>query len=184
MLEVRVVGRSQPAQNLSTPDKNSLQLLYVVLMVPGVFVTLLSFGVYPPVDRGLPMGMMLFAFLFPVALQMFSFIRPGKSARNWLPLYVSTSVALLLLAISLFVNGGLDRSPTEKVRTTIVRKTVLRGKQTNYDLTLSPWRQDGNVKHFSVTSSIFSRAVVGKTATIDVHHGFFGLPWYSSISPE
>jgi hypothetical protein len=39
-------------------------------------------------------------------------------------------------------------------------------------------------EEFEVGSRTFDRAAVGQTVTVELHNGFFGLPWSGGISPE
>jgi hypothetical protein len=157
-------------------------------MVPGVILSMLAQGLYHPLDARIPMGLMLSLFLVPVALQMLSFLRkrPSQNVGWWRSLYICSSLALLLLALLLFLNGSMDRSPLNRVRTTVIRKAVIRsGKgSTRYNLTASSWQPGRNVENFNVVRSVFDRTVVGRTVTVEVHKGFFGLPWLGSITPE
>jgi hypothetical protein len=36
----------------------------------------------------------------------------------------------------------------------------------------------------NVNSREFAGAVVGRRIIVEMHEGYFGLPWYSNISPE
>jgi hypothetical protein len=155
-------------------------------MTPGVFVTLHALSVYPPVNGRFPMAVMLCIFLLPVVLMVLSFVlnRPNKNQKTWRILYVSASVALLLLAILLLLNGYLDRSSPNEVRTTVIRKAVIRGRSTQYNLTVSSWTPDRSIENFNVAMNVFERAAVGKTATVELHKGFFGMPWHGMIWPE
>jgi hypothetical protein len=167
-------------------NPNAMQVLYILLMTPGVFVTLHALSVYPPVNARFPMAVMLFMFLLPVVLMVLSFVlnRPNENQKTWRILYVSSSVALLLLAILLFLNGYLDRSSPNEVRTTVIRKAVIRGRSTQYNLSVSSWTPDRSIENFNVAMNVFERAAVGKTVTVELHKGFFGMPWHGKIWPE
>ena len=167
-------------------NPNATQVLYILLMTPGVFVTLHALSVYPPVNARLPMAVMLCIFLLPVVLMVLSFVlnRPNENVKTCRILYVSSSVALLLLATLLFLNGCLDRSSPNEVRTTVIRKAVIRGKSTQYNLTLSSWRPGRSIENFNVALNVFERASVGKAVTVEVHKGLFGMPWHGKIWPE
>src|SRR5215468_946058 len=129
-------------------NPNAKQVLYLLLMTPGVFLTLLALTIYPPVNARLPMAVMLCIFLLPLALMVLSFVlnRPNGNVKTGPILCVSSSVALLLLATLLFLNGCLDRSSPNEVRTTVIRKAVIRGKSTQYNLTLSSWRPGRSIE--------------------------------------
>jgi hypothetical protein len=182
--DIRVTGQ-QTGRNSGEPTESARQLVYVLLMIPGVFITLQSFTVYRPVDRRLPMVLMLSVFLLPVLFHVLSFMRtqPDEKSGNWRLRYVCSGFALILLGGLLFLNGGLDQSSQHVVQTTILAKTALSGRNgRQYDLAVSSWRPRRDVEHFNVTETIFKQAVVGKSVIVAVHDGFFGLPWYHNIS--
>jgi hypothetical protein len=157
-------------------------------MVPGVILSLHAQALYHPLDARVPMGFMLSVFLLPVALQMLSFLRrqPSENVGRWRALYICSGLALVLLAFLLFLNGHLDSSPLDRVRTMVIHKAVISGTKGSiqYNLTVSSWRAGRNLENFNVVRNVFDRAVVGKTVTVELHKGFFGLPWLGSISPE
>ena len=187
-IELQLINRSGFLKT-SVSSKGSLpSVVYVLLMMPGVFLSLQAQGFYHPLDARVPMGFMLSLFLLPVALQMFSFLRrrPSENMRLWRAVYLCSGLALVLLALLLFLNGKLDASPLNRVRTTVIRKAVISNAKgpTQYNLTVSSWRPGRNVENFNVVRSVFDRSVVGKTVTVELHQGFFGLPWLGSISSE
>jgi hypothetical protein len=161
-------------------------VLYILLMTPGVFFTFHALSVYPPVNPRFPMAVMLCIFVLPVVLMMLSFVlkRPNENVKTWRIVYVSSSIALLLSAILLFLNGYLDRSIPYEVRTTVIRKAVIRGRATQYNLTVSSWRTGRSIENFNVALKVFERAAVGKSVTVEVHEGLFSMPWHGKISTE
>jgi hypothetical protein len=169
------------------PSAGGARVLYILLLIPGVFVSLSALSAYPPLDARRMMGFLLCAFLLPVLLQVLSIVlkRPSDDMRWSRPVYFCSSLALVLLGLLLFLNGGLDRSASNEVRTTVVRKTAFRGRRgTQYHLFVSSWRPGGSLEDFSVVLHEYNRAVVGRTVTVELHKGFFGLPWRGNISPD
>jgi hypothetical protein len=187
-IELQFISRSGSLRAPASSKGSVTPVLDVLLMVPGVILSMLAQGLYHPLDARVPMGLMLSLFLVPVALQMLSFLRkrPSQNMGRWRSLYICSSVALLLLALLLFLNGSMDGSPLNRVRTTVIRKAVISSGKgaTRYNLTVSSWQPGKNLENFNVVSSVFDRTVVGKTVTVEVHKGFFDLPWLGSISPE
>jgi hypothetical protein len=157
-------------------------------MIPGVFFSLHEQAAYPPLNARVPMGFLLSIFLLPVAIHMSSFLRkqPSEHEGRWRSLYICSSLALMLLALLLFLNGRLDTSLVNQVRVTVVKKVVLSSGKgaTQYNLTVSSWRPGRSIENFNVVRIVFDRAVVGKTVTVDLHDGFLHLPWMGKISPE
>jgi hypothetical protein len=71
------------------------------------------------------------------------------------------------------------------VRSTVIQKTItMRKSGRAYHLTVSSWRPSRSEEEFEVGSRTFDRAAVGQTVTVELHNGFFGLPWSGGISPE
>jgi hypothetical protein len=99
--------------------------------------------------------------------------------------YVCASLVLATFAALLLLNGWLDKSPPAAVRTTLVQKQVSRGRGgTEYVLIVSSWRPGRSLEDFRVDSRTFARASVGKTVTLELRKGYFGLPWSGNISPQ
>lgn len=162
-------------------------VLYILLMVPGVFVSLLALTVYPPVNTRLAMGIMLCIFVLPVLLLMLGFVRkqPSGDIGVWKRIYLVSSLALVLFGVLLFLNGNLDKSNPRVVKATVVQKTILRGRRgTQYSITVSSWQPGRIVEYFNISSDVYNKAVVGKMVTVELHNGLFAFPWHGKISPE
>jgi hypothetical protein len=160
---------------------------YSLLLAPGLLGGLLAYVVYPPLDQGLLATFGVCALFLPMVLRLRSIVRKrlSEDAGRLRTAYVCSSLALAMLALLLLLNGWLDRSPRSLVRTTVVRKTFTNGRSvTKYLLTVSSWRSGRSEEDFNVDSRTFSRAAVGKTVTVELHQGFFGLPWSGNISPQ
>ena len=161
---------------------------YIILLVPGVFVTLQALAVYPLLDDRLAMAFLLSGFLFPFAVLIVSIVRnqEGNNGKVLRRIYVCSSVALVILGLFLFANGKLDVSPARSVRTTVLEKIVIRGRYgaTQNRLFVSSARPGRSREDLNVSSKVFDRAVVGKAVTVELHHGFFGLSWYGQIFPD
>ena len=131
---------------------------------------------------------MLCLFLLSAVLIVLSVVanRPTKDAKAGRIFCVSLSVALLLFAILLVLNDRLDRSLPNEVRTTVIRKAVLRGRHgaKQYNLTVSSWRPGRSLENFNFALNVFNGTAVGKIITVEMHDGFFGIPWHGKISPE
>jgi len=184
IFELRV--RSNAGTTLARHNTNSAQVLFILLMTPGVFLNLQAIAKYPLLDVRPAMGTMLGIFLLPVAAQFLWFILKSASdgTRAWRAIYAVASLALVAAAVALFLNGGLDGSTPSDARATVTRKVVLKGRHTQYNLTVSSWRFGRSSENFNVTESVFNRAVVGKAIHLEIHAGYFGLPWRGRISVE
>jgi hypothetical protein len=156
------------------------------MLVPGVFVSLLAQMVYPLLDARRTMGFLLGVFLFPPMLQILSLVLKLPNDGGWWlrAVYMCSSLALVLLGFMLFMNGRLDKSPGREVTTTVVRKTVVRGRTTRYHLWVTSWRPGRTEEDFNIGLREFNLARVGKTVAVELHSGFFGLPWRGDILLE
>jgi len=161
-------------------------VLYVMLLVPGVFVTLGALSVYPLLDSRIAMGLLLSGFLLPFAMLVVSMARnrEGTDAETLRAIYVCASIALVLLGLVLFANGRLDGSPPTSVQATVLEKIVLRGRATQYRLFVSSARPGREREDLIVSAAVYDHAAVGKAVTLELHQGFFGFSWYGRIFPD
>jgi hypothetical protein len=176
-------SRESPAPSVWGPR----HVLDILLLMPGVFLSLLAQGVYPLLDKGPVMGCMLGLILLPVGLQVLGLVvkRPSADSAFWSMLFRGASAALLVLSLLLFLNGGLDRSPWKQVQTTVLRKVSYQDRHASRcALIVSSWRPGRSQEDLTVTSSVVDRALVGRTVTVQLRQGFFGLAWYGAVSPE
>jgi hypothetical protein len=158
-----------------------------LLLAPGVLVGLAAYVIYPLLDGVSLIAFGLLVLCTPFVLQLLSIIR--KRLADDVPrlrtAYFYSSLALLVLAMLPLLNGWLDRSPASQVRTTVLWKTETHRKgSTGYRLTVSSWRPGHNKEEFVVGSHTYNNTFVGKTITVEMHQGFFGLPWYESVSSK
>lgn len=142
-------------------------------LAPGLFGAFFAYSFYPLLDgRYLLIGVVFLFFLLTALV-------PRAS--------IFSGAALALLAATLWLNGALDKFPVDDVRATVIQKVVFTGSQsmgTRYCLTVSPWGPNGSQKEFDVDLSVFKRAVAGKTVTVELHHGYFGVQWHGNLLPE
>jgi hypothetical protein len=160
---------------------------YSLLLAPGILGGLLAYVIYPPLDQGPLVTFGLCVLFLPILLQLRSIVRKrlSEDVARLRTAYFYSSVALTMFALLLLLNGWLDRSSPSLMRTAVVQKTATSGKGgTHYVLTVSSWRPDRRTEDFRVSSHEFSRAVVGKRVTVELHKGFFSLPWSGNVSPE
>jgi hypothetical protein len=175
-------GGGQPA-----PTLDARQVLYFLLLIPAGVASMLPLGVYPPLDARLPIGFIICAFLLCAIPQLTSITRrqPGNGHRWWRTVSICSGLALPLFGLLLFLNGRLDRSAPNQVSARVIWKTAPIGyREAQYHLAVSSWRAGRNSEDLNVGSRVFERAVVGRRVTVELHKGFFSMPWYGKISPE
>jgi hypothetical protein len=178
---------SAPGGNFPVSPGDAKQLLYFILLLPGIVLSLIAASAYPLLDARVPLTLILLGFLLPVAFQAWTIARsrPGGRAGRSRAVYAGSGVALVVLALLLFLNGRLDRSPRREIKAKVVRKIAIAGGQEKqYRLAVTSLRTGKQMEDLSVAAPVYERAVVGKTVTVEVHPGFFGLPWSGSVSPN
>ena len=156
-------------------------------MLPGIFLCLNAMGLYPPLNARLPMGFMLGVFLLPMMAHLFySVLHPRcTDVQPWKTVYSSASALLVVLAMGLYLNGGLDRAAVKPITTVVVEKTTFKGgRSPQYNLAVTSWRPGRSLEHISVRRPLYDRAQVGRPVTINIHKGYLGLAWCGGISPE
>jgi hypothetical protein len=109
-----------------------------------------------------------------------------KSSLPWRIFYAAWFVALMVFVLLFILNPPLDKSPRSDVRVTVIRKELDNTGRfgPHYYLVVSSWRPGRNSENLRVASRVFEHAVVGKSVTVELRKGYFGLPWYGNVSPE
>lgn len=160
---------------------------YSLLLAPGIVGTLLGFVVYRPLDSGPLLTLGCCILFLPMVMQLASVVRKrlAEDAGMLRTAYAVSGLALAALGFVVFLNGRLDSAPESLARSTVIRKSITKGRSTTYyTLTVSSWRPGRTEEDFLVGPRTFNRAAVGKTARIELHSGYFGLPWSGGISLE
>jgi len=183
--------RKRPDEDGTSPSstkevKKSLSH-YSLLLAPGILGGILAHVVYPPLDEGPIVAVGLSVLLFPLALYLRSIWRDRlqADARKLRKACVYSGLILSTFALIVLMNGFLDESPRSRVIAVVLGKTShTSGGSTDYTLTVASWRPRRTSEDLQVSSFDFQRAVVGRTVRIEMHKGFFNLPWSGNISPE
>lgn len=168
--------------------RSAREFRYILWLGPGFVGSTIAYYLYPPIigdARSRPfwfMGLFVLAIALP---RLWNIVRRRPTDDTSFPAaYAFSSVAYAMVALVFLPNGGLDRFPPSHVRTPVIRKAVLMAKTTKYHITVSSWRPNYTEEIFSVDRDVFRRAAVGKIVTVELHKGFFDVPWYGNISPE
>lgn len=182
--------RREPAsenERIARAAANKSLSRYSLLLAPGIFGSLLGFVVYAPLDSGPLLGLGFCVLLLPLVMELVSVVRKrlSEDAGMLRTAYAVSGLALAALGFVVFFNGRLDSVPESVVTSTVIQKTIQKRKSTtNYTLTVSSWRPGRTEEDFLVGPRTFNRAAVGKTVRIELHPGYFGLPWSGGVSPE
>jgi hypothetical protein len=94
------------------------------------------------------------------------------------------SVGFAAFAGFVWANGALDKSPPAVVYAGIIQKSAIHLRYSSYiyHLIVSPsWRPSRNDETLIVDSSLYQQAKVGDTVSINLHRGWFHLPWYNHV---
>jgi hypothetical protein len=143
---------------------------------------------YPPLDRNWILLLGLALFFLPVVAQIASRVRKRGTldADPLKKIYSRCAVLLAGLAGLTFLNGAADRSPAERIQTTVLHLHSYRGRSSSYRAIVPSWRSGRSEESLYVSSRTFSRLRVGGPVTVEVHRGLVGLAWYGlvTLGPE
>jgi hypothetical protein len=158
---------------------------YSYLLIGGLAGTLVATRFYPPLDIGRLLIFAIGIFFLPVLAHVILSIkkRLTSNADRMRSAYKYCGALSVLLAGVLFLNGALDHSPVNPTRTSILRKTLSRGRSTSRYLIVASWRPDRFEEKLQVNRDTYQRFRTGAPVVIEIHRGLFGIPWYGQISP-
>jgi hypothetical protein len=96
------------------------------------------------------------------------------------------ALAMVGLIAIIIANSSLDRVPATEIHVYILAKSSHYGKGgPDYLLIVGPsWRVGRDRESLDVGRGTFSRVHIGETVSIDLHPGFFHVPWYNNVSPD
>ena len=160
---------------------------YSLLLAPGLLAGFFAYIVFPPLDADAMLALGICILMLPPLMQLWSIVkkRQSEDIGRLRTAYLYSSIVLLLLALLPLLNGWLDKSPTSAVRTTVLQKTSYRHRSgTSYYITVPSWRPGRSDEELRVGSRLYNNVVVGKSVTVEVHKGFFGLPWMGDVSSK
>lgn len=88
-------------------------------------------------------------------------------------IFVGNSYSIVLAA-----NAVLDDSGHEYHETRVADKSVSRGKNTKYYLTLQPWAHQAESERESVSRQLYNAVDIDGKVGICYHKGAFNIPWF------
>ena len=160
---------------------------YSLLLAPGLLAGIFAYIVFPPLDADAMLALGICILMLPLLMELWSIVkkRQSEDTARLRTAYLYSSIVLLLLALLPLLNGWLDKSPTSAVRTTVLQKTSYRHRSgTSYYITVPSWRPGRSDEELRVGSRLYNNVVIGKSVTVEVHKGFFGLPWMGDVSSK
>jgi hypothetical protein len=159
---------------------------YSYPLVAGLIGMLAATHYYPPLDSGPLLIAGLCVLFLPIVMHVVIAARKRLSTnsgrlRN---AYICSGGFLILLAALMLLNGALDGSPVGSVRTSIIRKSISRGRSsTTHTLVVSSWRAGRSQEKLEVNRQMYQSVMPGESIAVEMHGGFFRLPWYGPIVP-
>jgi len=158
-----------------------LKLIAAVLCA-GVFLGFVSGSVTSMSNSGTVQAIVLVLF-FAALVPRYVAVRV-KSLRSHRALLRKLStcacVALAALAAIVLLNQLLDKAPAREAYATVVYK--FRGRYNNYLDVAPSWQEGRTFESLEVGFTTYSSAQVGQTVSIELHPGFFRLPWHNHVS--
>ena len=93
--------------------------------------------------------------------------------------------ALILFSFVIVGNCVLDKAAPARVSATVIGKWSPQGRTGHsYGVTVKPsWRPPRTYESLSVAKAVYDRIHDEEAISIDIHPGYFHLPWYDQIAP-
>jgi hypothetical protein len=159
---------------------------YSYPLLAGLLGMLAATHYYPPLDSDPLLIVGLCVFFLPIVMHVVIAARKRLSTNSGRlrTAYIYSGGFLTLLGALMLLNGALDASPVASVRTSIIRKSISRGRSsTTHTLVVSSWRPDRSQEKLEVSRQTYQSVLLGEPIDVEVHGGFFRLPWYGPIVP-
>lgn len=175
---------SAPAAPWRRFDK-SLHATVWILIIGAIVAFFVSLGL---LDRGWVLLLSLILSIGPLSVRYVAVRKKwGQFHQKDLAIMFRWSAfAMVGLVAIIIANRSLDRGTATKVDTYVLAKHSHSGKGgPDYTLVVGPsWRPGRNYESLGVGRDTFSRAYIGGTISLDLHKGFFRLPWYDNVRPD
>jgi hypothetical protein len=174
-IAILLVGKFSPYFRFGGPRSTLLPDLSLVLIIPGLFLTLRALQNIAPIGWEGPSLLTVFGSAILVGL---AFWRDP-----WLKKHRGTTVLLLILCCSygygagLQVNAILDRSTPHTYRVIVTSKNVSHGRSTSYHLNLAPWGPNASGQNLMVAYSQYAAVKPGDTVCMLLRAGALGVAW-------
>ena len=172
---VLMVAHFAPYYRFGGPRKNPLPDLSIVLIIPGLFLTLRALQGIAPVGWEGPLLLTVFGSAILVGLAFW--------CDPWLKQHRGTAVLLLILCCGygygagMQVNALLDQSTPRAYRAIVTVKHVSHGKSTSYHLNLAPWGPEVSGQDLMVSYSQYVAVKTGDTVCMLLRSGALRVAW-------
>jgi hypothetical protein len=172
---ILLVAHFAPFYRFGGPRNSPLPDLSLMLIIPGLFLTLRALQRIAPIGwEGLSW---LTAFGSAILVGLAFWCDP------WLKKHRGTTVLLLFLCCSygygagMQVNALLDRSMPQTYRVIVTAKHVSHGKSSSYHLTLAPWGPEVSGQDLMVAYSQYAAVKPGDAVCMLLRRGALGVAW-------
>lgn len=156
---------------------------HALLLLAGLIAVLVANRSYPLLDGSKLFAIVWCAFFLPIILSFVSAVRWGLvlNASRLKAAYISCSTISLLLALLIASNGSLDRSPVRLVKSSILRTSRPTRRYAGLNLFVPSWRPGRSTEKLWAGVPVSITASPGDSISVEVHEGFFRLPWYGNV---
>lgn len=163
--------------------KKPLSSRYLLQVLAGFIAVIVANNFYPPLDGDTLFLIAWCAFLLPIILSFTSALRWGLvlSLKQLSVTYLCCGSICVLVALLIALNGSLDRSPVSLVKSPILKTSSRTRRYGGFNVFVASWRPGRSTEKLWVTIPASLTAAPGQSISIEIHKGFFNLPWYGEI---
>jgi 4-amino-4-deoxy-L-arabinose transferase-like glycosyltransferase len=152
--------------------------------VLGALAFLVAGGWYPPLELD---GMLIFVgvvFFFTLGLAVWVERRAARQGDVEVAKRVFYGLVPVpwLLALLLFLNGGLDRSAPQNHAASVIGKFAISAPLPVRRLVVTSWREGRQIERVAVDRDDFNRFHPGDAINVRVEGGLVGIPWVYGVS--
>jgi hypothetical protein len=156
---------------------------YAFLLLTGLIAAIVANRLYPPLDGDKFFVVVWSAFLLPIILSIISARRGGSGLHvsRLKTAYFCCGLITVGLALFIAANGSLDQSPVRLVKSSILRTSRPTRRYAGLTLFVASWRPGRSTEKLWAGVPVSITASPGDSISVEVHDGFFGLPWHGNI---
>jgi hypothetical protein len=179
--------RDARSGKLTRKDVDRMLRWRTFALLAGLLAVITVSTAYQPLDKGPVFLLALILFAWPMTWYLVSALRKRqvensgtlKQLFGW-----SAGLAIALFTI-LLANGLLDQAPPQQIRCSLLRAYESTGRRSHYyHLIVRSWRPNHETENMEVGKITYQRASNARTVTLELHPGFFGMPWYGRVIPN
>ena len=191
ILQVRSAGSSNGLDarsgKLTRKEVDRILRWRTFALLTGLLAVLTVCTAYQPLDKGPVFFLALFLFALPMTWYLVSALRKRQveNSATLKQLFGWSAGFTIALFTMLLANGLLDRTPPQQIRCSLLRAYESSGRRSHYyHLIVRSWRPHHETENMEVGKFTYQRASSSRTVTLELHPGFFGMPWYGRVIPN